>query len=381
MGSPIMVSTKQRKILDVPIRLVFTDQGVNHFLKNKQRLSRFRLSDAHEEYGVQLVDFAPHTVQKMMRLDYVSKIELTVDDIVAHRSGLIDFTKLVMYGMLYRQFDTEVFEALVESDMVRKWNRHNAKNPIDFKTNVNTSYLQRVLSRNTEGVSGMKRDILVPVFHSIATSATLIDEEKRLHRLIAERFLDALAPLSQFLLVAHKDTPSYKAMAGEIRERVQRYLKKTSVPEYLALMILELLTSLKHGGGFLRRNDEAAQPARSGGTERAGHAEPISLLWKLRTHSRSPGDRGRLQIVISNRQTRFEDVKDIINDRSNLAVTKKSLNDFYQEDPDAADTNSLGLYYLSFVHEACRSVGIHFESFVHAVGEEDQTMINLVLLF
>ncbi|NBC30428.1 MAG: hypothetical protein GVY29_10635, partial [Spirochaetes bacterium] len=286
-----MVTTKDRKIIDVPIRLVFTDHGVNHFIKNKQRLSRFRLSDTHEEYGVQLVDFAPQTVQKMMRLDYLSKIELSVDDIVKHRGGLIDFTKLVIYGMLYRQFDTKIFESLIDSDLVRKWNRHNAKNPIDFQTNVNTSYLQRVLNRNQEGVARMKRDLLEPVHRSISLSPTLIDEEKRLHRLIAERFLDALAPLAQFLLVAHQDSPSFQAMATEIQKNLQRYLRKTAVAEYLALMILELLTSLRHGGGFLHGNDD--------------DVEPISVLWKLRSHARTRGDRGRLQIVISNRQNRY----------------------------------------------------------------------------
>jgi hypothetical protein len=213
----------------------------------------------------------------------------------------------------------------------------------------------------------MKRDLLEPVHRSISLSPTLIDEEKRLHRLIAERFLDALAPLAQFLLVAHQDSPSFQPMATEIQKYLKRYLKKTAVAEYLALMILELLTSLRHSGGFLPGNDK--------------DVEPIRVLWKLRSHARTRGDRGRLQIVISNRQNRYEEVRDIINDRSNQAVTKKSLNDFYLEDPEAAESNSLGLYYLSFVHDACRKVGIHFESFVHTVPEEDQTMINLVLLF
>ena len=371
-----MMTTKDRRIIGVPIRLVFTDHGVKHFTKNKQRLSRFRLSDTREEYGVRLVDFAPQTVQKMMRLDYLSKIELSVDDIVTHRRGLIDFTKLVIYGMLYRQFDTQIFESLIDTDMVRKWNRHNVKNPIDFQTNVNTSYLQRVLSRNQDGVARMKRDILEPVYRSISLSSTLIDEEKRLHRFIAERFLDGLAPLSQFLLVAHQDSPSFQTMAAEIQRNLHRYVKKTAVAEYLALMILELLTSLKHSGEFSGRED-----GDGAGTDEPGTDEPGRVLWKLRSHSRAPGDRGRLQIVIANRQTRYEEVKDTINDRSNQTVTKKSLNDFYLEDPEAAESNNLGLYYLSFVHEACRKVGIHFESFVHAVPEENQTMINLVLLF
>ena len=414
-----MVKTKRNKVISVPIRLLLTERGVDHFLKSNQPLSRFRLSNAQQEYGVELRDFTPATVQKMMRLDFVGKIELAVTDIAENRAGLIDFTKLVIYGMLYRQFDTEIFEALMESDLVRTWNRHNAKNPIDFQTNVNTAYLQRTLQRNPDGVAAMKRDVLEEVFRNITRSTTLITEEKRLHSLIAERFLDTLGPLTQFLLVAHRGSPSYHDMTALMQHRLTSYLQKTSVAEYLALMLLEVLTSLKHGGSLVRgrspdngrRNgDDAYGPRRAGVTTadpdgaRAGSgvsgehgapgaspsdaevdaecgAEAIGLLWKIRRHSRTPGDRGRLHLVISNRHNRFEEVKHAVNDRANHAVNRKSLNDFYLQDPEAADSNSLGLYYLSFLHEACRKVGIHFESFVHNVPEEDRTMVNLVLHF
>lgn len=360
-----MSGPDESRIRNVPIRVIFTDSGARHFMKRNQRLSRVRLSDDREEYGINLVDFSPRTLQKMLGLDYLSKIEHSVTDIVAQRGALMDFTKLIIYGMLYRQFDTEIFTRLMESDLVRGWNRRNARNPIDFQTSVNTRYLQHVLESHSSTVQAVHEDILEPVFEHIDARSTLIEEDRRLHGFIAERFVQSLGPLSQFLLMTHRGSPAYWEIVSEIQKGTRDYVEKTPVAEYLALMLLEVLTSLKHDAGLHRENVD----------------EAVSLLWKIRSTVRAPGDRARLHVIVSDRGSRFEEVKDTINDRAKLAVKKKSLNDFYMKDPDAAESNSLGLYYLSFVHDACTKVGIRFESFVHSIPKEDQTLVNLVLTF
>src|SRR5690606_29991314 len=123
-----------KNVLDIPMRLIFTDEGVHYFTSQDRKISRFKLSDGVEEYGIHVVDFSPATIQRMQLLGYLSKIELPLSDIISKRKEIIDLVKLLSYGMLYRQFDTSVFSSVVESELIKTWNRHNIKNPIDYKT-------------------------------------------------------------------------------------------------------------------------------------------------------------------------------------------------------------------------------------------------------
>src|SRR5690606_1172981 len=156
-----MSGTAQRKgILDIPMRLIFTDEGVHYFTSQNRKISRFKLSDGVEEYGIHVVDFAPSTIQRMQLLGYLSKIEISLSDLIAKRREVIDLIKLLSYGMLYRQYDTQVFSSIVESELIKAWNRHNIKNPIDYKTRINAAVLRNVLDKNSQAISEIKELIL-----------------------------------------------------------------------------------------------------------------------------------------------------------------------------------------------------------------------------
>ena len=51
--------------------------------------------------------------------------------------------------------------------------------------------------------------------------------------------------------------------------------------------------------------------------------------------------------------------------------------DFYRELPDGQEGTDLGLYYLSYLDDACRKVNVKFESIVNQFSASDLTVINL----
>jgi septum formation topological specificity factor MinE len=362
-----MPQSQQTRLIDIPIRVVFTDEGVTYFMQRNRQLQRFRLSDTRDEFGIKLTDFSAGTVQKLLLKGYISKIELPISDITERRSGVIDFTKLLTYGMLYQQFDSATYGMVVNSDMVRHWNRRNARHPIDFQTTINADYIDSLLKRNANGVAEVRREIMEPVQQQIRLDTRLIDQEKRIRLLTAERYLDSMNPLSWFILSLYRGSRSYTQTVPQLRDELATYLEKTSIGEYLALMLLEVLTNVK-------AHARAQEPGEDTDDE-------MYILFKVKKHRNVEHDRGRLHVIVANDRTNFEEVQSAIREKSKTVVREKSLNDFYEAEAGGENAIDLGLYYLSFVQEACREVNIHFQSFVHQMDTTGQTLINLVLTF
>ena len=59
------------------------------------------------------------------------------------------------------------------------------------------------------------------------------------------------------------------------------------------------------------------------------------------------------------------------------ASRKKTLIDFYRELPEGQEGTDLGLYYLSYLDDACKKVNVKFESLVNQYSASDLTVINL----
>ncbi|MFP4373347.1 MAG: hypothetical protein ACLFPO_03375 [Spirochaetaceae bacterium] len=362
-----MPRNRQTGVIEVPIRVVFSDDGVTYFLQKNRRLQRLRLSDTNDEYGLNLADFSAATVQKLLVSGYVSKFEVPVSDVSERRSGIIDFTKLLTYGMLYRQFDSVIHAMIVNSDMVRHWNRRNARNPIDFQTPVNTKYLESLLNRNEQSVSQVRRDIMDPIQEHVHLDPRLIDQEKRTRLLTAERYLDHMNLLSWFILSVYHGSKPYNELIRQVRNELIAHLEKTSIGEYLALLLLEILSNARV---HARMNDVEEE----GGDE-------MYILFKVNKQLNMAHDRGRLHVIIANDKVNFEEVQSAIREKSRTTVREKSLSDFYEAESGGETAVDLGLYYLSFLQEACRDVNIHFQSFVHQMEGTGQTLINLVLTF
>jgi hypothetical protein len=349
----------EHSLISVPVKVLLTEAGIKALTAKGNKIRRYLLSDASEETGIQLADFTPPTLQKMIVLGYVGKVEMPLHDVVATRRDVLDFAKLVTYAMLYRQFDTAVYNAIIHSNLVHYWNRHNPKKPIDFKTKVNTAYLRSVLAKNAHSVAQVRRTISDPVSAEIEQNPALQGDERRVQQLLMGRFLDQVSPLSWFLLTVYAESQPAEMMINEIREILQNYLQKAVIGEYLGLMILELLGSMR----------------------REGQDRTVYVLWKFNRRKDSQGDRQRLHIALSNDAERFREVKHKVHLRVGIDVGEKSLQDFYSAEGQSDVELNLGLYYLSFLNDACNKLNVLFESFVNKSARTGETLVNLVLTF
>ena len=71
------------------------------FIQNKKKLFRIKLADNIEEYGISLDSFAPQTIQQMILVDYISKLEIALPEFSSSKQGIMDLTKIVVFSLLY----------------------------------------------------------------------------------------------------------------------------------------------------------------------------------------------------------------------------------------------------------------------------------------
>ena len=107
----------------------------------------------------------------------------------------------------------------------------------------------------------------------------------------------------------------------------------------------------------------------------------VCVSWKFGGGSTAIGKQGKLRITVYNQDDEFEQVKESIETSKSADLTKKNLIDFYKELPKQGGRTDLGLYYLSYLNDACKQVNIKFDSYVTQFSTSDLTVINMMFGF
>jgi hypothetical protein len=385
---------ERKTILDLPLKLVLTEEGTTFFIRNRKKLNKFKLADNVEEYGIILDKFSPASVQRMLLIDYLSKLEISKSEFMTSRQEIMDLSKLIVYGILYRQYDSYIFAKMLASDVIKKWNRMNPANIIDEKTKINDSFLHSVISEKQKEIYEIKQSILAPIYAHITRNTTLLSEEKNVQLLLSEKFLNNLRPFTWFIVSKFKGAEGYDQLIKDIRSALSEYMDKSKIAEYVSLMIMELTMNAENSN--LKR--EAKEMFRGSVDMNAVLFDPnirkqvidslerrnefVYLSWKIGgSKSASIGTQGRLQITLYNKESEYREMKASIDDKKSSDLKKKSLIDFYKELPESEANTELGLYYLSYLSEACEKVNVKFESLVNQLKATDTAVITLTLNF
>lgn len=386
-----MGSQERKAIIEAPIKAILTDAGTTFFINNKKPLKKFRLSDQSEEYGFFLDHFSPASLQRMILVDYISKIEISVKEFVSIRQEVMDICKLLTYSMLYRQYDALVFQRILASEVLKIWNRKNPANIIDDKTRINETLLGTMLLDKDKTITNIKQSILAPLHSYISKNSKLMPDEKNIQLLLSEKFLNNIRPFTWFIMAKFRESDGYGILVKEVRTSLMEYMEKSRIAEYIALNVIELASNAESSN--LKREaksyfkGEVDMNAVLFDTKIRGQVQDslqkkgdlVSISWKLGSRGSSFGRQVHLQIAISNKESDFEKFQDSSNEAKNLEFIKTSLLDFYRAESPNESNTELGLYYLSYLSEACDKVHVKMETVVNRLPRSDLTIVNLAI--
>ena len=173
-----MTKVPKKVALELPLKVALSEEGAASFIRNNKKLSRLKMVDNSEENGVTLESFDPISLQKLILLDYVSKIEVSLPEFTTLRQDVIDFSKLIVFSMLYRQFSKQVQTDLLASEVVKKHNRAHPGQFFDDKTPISPDTLRAVIKKYATHINDIKRLILDPLNAEIVRNKQFSDEEK-----------------------------------------------------------------------------------------------------------------------------------------------------------------------------------------------------------
>lgn len=388
-----MSAAEKKFILDLPLKVVLTEEGASHFMSNKKKLMRFRLADNAEEYGISMEHFSPMSIQNMILVDYISKIEISMSEFVSRRQEIMDLSKVIVYSILYKQFDRLIFSELIECDCVRRHNRTNPSQLIDEKTRIPEKQLRNILSFKDNAIQQSRQTILEPVWKGIMANKDYTPEEKNVYLLMTEKFLNRLSLMNWYIITKFYKSDGFSQIMSLIRQALAQYMDKSKVAEYISVMVMELAlnsenTNMRKEAKILYQGIDNADTLiydpdirKKIVEELARKHEFVSLSWKIGGGSTSIGKQGALNITLYNKDDEFQEVKENIESKLSANTNKKSLIDFYRQMPEGEEGTDLGLYYLSYLDDACKKVNVKFESLVNQFTTSELTVINLKFNF
>ncbi len=389
-----MAVSGKKQVLELPLKLILTQEGSTFFIKRKKKLLRFKLAGNVEEYGISLEKFMPETIQRLLLQDYISKIEISKPEFVSSRQEVMDLSKLIVYSVLYRQYDDFIFKQILASPVIKKWNRQNPANIIDQKTRINEKFLANVLQKNEKVIHEAKQEILTPLYNFIMKNNALSPEEKNIQLFLSEKFLNNMRPFTWFIVTKFKANPNFDLILKSIRTGLVEYMDKTKIAEYMALMLMELILSaenmnLKKEARLLfpelgHSQEALFDPAirRRVVSELEKKQELVFVSWKIGgAGSTSIGTQGKLQVTLYSKNEKSEAVRENLNDMKATDVDKNSIIDFYRELPEGQEDANLGMYYISYLSDACEKVNVRFESSANRFEDTDLTVMNMSFMF
>ena len=384
-----MSSGDKKFIIELPLKVILTEDGASNFISNNKKLLRFKLADNVDEYGISLNKFSPQSVQSMILLDYISKIEISMSEFVSSRQEVMDLSKVVVYSLLYKQFDREVYNALIQCECVRKHNRQNPSHLIDEKTRMPEKQLRTILQNKENIIQQTRRSILDPIWKAIMTNKDYTDEEKNIYLLMSEKFMNRLGLMNWYIITLFHKSDGANEMFIELRNLLSSYMEKSKVAEYISVMVMELALnnentnirkeakSMYHGVDDIDALIFDPEVRAKIVQELQRKHELVFISWKLGGGSSSIGKQGRLSITLYNKDDEFQEVKENIDNAKSSNTANKTLIDFYRELPEGQEGTDLGLYYLSYLDDACKKVNVKFESLVNQFSASDLTVITL----
>ena len=359
-----------------PLNIGLSPVGVENFLQKGQKVRKVRFFDGGEEFGLELPTVTFRSLQKMAMTGMVTRVECAVTDFVRQRKHIMNLTNCFAIATVYRQFENRLWDIIGKSDLLISWNRANPRLNIGPGVNSSAQAFQLLISKTKDGILAYKHEVLKSVQANIAKIAKASNDEKKDLTLLAIRYLNAIDPIVWLLLVTSKDNMTAGQLVSELQKLLIQYVGRSELPEYLALMLVELVVVVGNVQG-------------DGETTRTSDVPPaVFVSFALGTLRKSQEERTKLHIQIGNEGGEFNALRLKVDQQASANLRHRSLDTFFAgSKPNnplpgksaTEGTNELGLYYLSYLKEACQKMEISLDSFVNAVPHTKRSLVNMVL--
>ncbi len=398
-----MTATESRPERDAPprrnpaIRLpgsfILTDHGVDYCSRRMIPMRQFTTYDRHREYGFLWEMFKASFVQKLVVNGFLKGMDVVGTDLVGLRTQIIDTTKLVFYGLLYRRFRPILNGILFRSDAVQQFNRANPRARIDEDLRFPPEKVKAFMETNGKAVRALKAGLLFDPFSEISADANLDDKQKQEQKLVARTMIDQIEGNTWFLFHYLSKSADKFALGRDIGGVLTSFVRKAAIVDYTAFMVMELIQhaekehylnlaardNMSRGPNadvtrLLRDSDFRERLKRNAKSQNS----LLNLNLRFGGDTTASGERIRFVITVAHRGRIRESRRKRLQEQAHADIRYRPLSDLYQDKDAGAESSGLGLFYLSYLEEVCRKEDIKFETRILSDDVLEQTMSRVI---
>ena len=81
-----MTANEKKLLISLPLKFVFTEEGASSLIRQKVQIKRLKMGDQTDDYGVFLDKITSDFLQRMVMMNYISKIEVSGVEPIESRS-------------------------------------------------------------------------------------------------------------------------------------------------------------------------------------------------------------------------------------------------------------------------------------------------------
>lgn len=394
MKAGILEKTAERsRDIDLESRFILSDEGISYCAQNKLLTRDVRTYDGSRKTGFYWQRFDAPLVQRMFVNRLIEEVDIQRTSLLDKRIALIDITKLLLYGMLYKKFKPELNQILLDSDILDRVLKPGMKNSLNANLQFNPAVVQRFVNEKLHDIQKIREFLLIDSYAMIDADKSITESERTDKKRIMRRFIDQVDNNTWFLFHFVNKSDRKFDIIDQINQTLMRYVEKTKIPEYVALMIMELVQNAEKAHyERLARSKKGVMKGRELDTM-LRDAEFRELLSDFAQESNSflnlnfsyspvklgGKDRFRFQFTLRNRGVILETKRRALQDKTSTGTAGVSLASFYNDHGNERLGAGLGLLYLSYLEEACRDVDIKIESRIVADSNRDETLTMVIL--
>jgi hypothetical protein len=318
------------------------------------------LAGGTDALGVVLAGYEHSSLARLVHRGYVSRLEVESSDFLQHRSEIQELSRTIANAAL---------ETAFARDIAREANRVaaplRAGNPPES-------------ADTTRRPVGIMRSLMAAV-----------KDRRRSTALAVARLLQTVNPelLGRVDGLVRRDASG--GALKRFRTLTARYAGRSEIPEYLALVILELVNNLQMQTmqNVAKRSGMTQEKLRSlyqNPNARAKIAETMErqgetsmIGWSFTTRRGSGNHTTELTVTLSGAGAPMRAFSEEVQQHRSVDIGQRSLQEFYREIDGSVFNIDLGLYYLSYLEELCRKAGMLFATRVHEVGYDNAMVVTL----
>ena len=227
--------------IELPCKIFLSQEGNNYCTARGIPLQNLTSLEGSRGVGFNRPSIMAPLVQQLTANNLITRIESESTEFVSRRRAVIDTTKLIVYGILYRRFRPSLNAILLDSEVV---NYLKSKGMIPMegrKLKFDPATVSAFVEENGKAIRSMKASLLFNPHKMIDEHPKLDAEQKKRKKQITRKFIDTIEDDTWFLFNYVRRSSDKVEIVHRLDKTVSSFMNKTNIADAIAFMLVELV--------------------------------------------------------------------------------------------------------------------------------------------